>query len=495
MKNLLRIGLEIHAQILSKSKLFARSASVYWIDRPNQYVSLFDIAIPGTLPTLNKFCVEQAIKLGLALNGQINRISEFERKHYFYCDLPLGYQITQQKHPIISKATLETIIPNKSNTSIPLYTKTFYIDRIQLEQDSGKSITDISPNNTYVDYNRANIGLLEIVTTPCFNTTLEVTAFLKSLQQILRCLNVCNGNMEEGSLRCDINVSVHKPIINNNNNNKEIEYEKSNRVEIKNLNSFKNIEKAINYEYKRQNELIKSNMKINQETRKWNTIKNITEIMRNKETQVDYRFMSDPDLPLLHISNEWINEIKSKLPELPNQTYNRFLKQYKISPEQVLILLDNESAISLYEELAKKYDSSFLSSFITTDYIGKLRLSDMTINTSTISKKDLCEIIDLIIDNKISRLNGKHIIEKMLKGDKRNPLQIVKDENMIQVSDISSINEIIIKIISENPKEVESYKSGNKRVFKYFMGEIMKESKGKLDPKLCSKELKKQLDS
>lgn len=488
MDPLLKIGLEIHAQILSKTKLFSRSKAIFSIDRPNQYVSLFDYAIPGTLPILNKYCVEQAIKIGLTLNCNINKLSIFERKHYFYCDLPLGYQITQQSNPILSNGYYDTVIPNKSNQKIPQYTKRILINRVQLEQDSGKSIVDISPSFTYVDYNRADIGLLEIVTEPCFNTSTEVTAFLKTLQQLLRCLNVCNGNLEEGSLRCDVNVSVHKKLSDNT-------YSKSNRVEIKNLNSFHNIQQAINYEYNRQKNLINKNIKIDQETRRWNPLNNKTDVMRSKETFIDYRFMRDPDLPILIITDEWINQVRSQLPELPNQKYNRILKQYNIIPEQILILLENEGGIELFETLSKKYNPTFISSFITTDFIGILNNYSKTIKSNPIPINNVIEIIEMINNNTISRLIGKNIIEKILEGDKRTPKNIVKEENLSQITDINYLNELIENILKENDDKITIYKNGNKRIMKFFMGEIMKKSNGKVNPKICSKKLKEILDS
>ena len=467
------IGLEVHAQVTSNSKLFSGSSTKFGAE-PNTQVSLVDSAFPGMLPVINEFCVHQAIKTGLGLNAKINSYSVFDRKNYFYADLPQGYQISQYKNPIVGEGEITLDLPNGS--------KKVGIERLHLEQDAGKSIHDLDPANTFVDLNRSGVALMEIVSKPDLRSPDEVNAYVKKLRSIMRYLGTCDGNMQEGSLRADVNVSVRK----------EGEKKLGTRCEIKNVNSIKFMQAAIIYEAKRQVELLESGKKINQETRLFDTKKNETRSMRSKEDAHDYRYFPDPDLLPLNLKKNLIEEIKKNLPELPDQKKERFIKQYSLTPYEANILVSEKEISNYFEEVVKNSDKKLAKNWIMGDLFASLNEKNISISESLVTSNKMSQLIDSISSGIISGRTAKEVFEIMKEtGDE--PKKIIETKGLQQKSDPKELGQIIDKIISENKDKVTQYKSGKDKLFGFFVGQVMKASGGKANPQLVNDILKKKL--
>jgi len=467
------IGLEVHAQVLSKSKLFSSSPTKFGAE-PNTQVSLVDSAFPGMLPVINQFCIEQSIKTGLGLKAKINLNSVFDRKNYFYADLPQGYQISQYKNPIVGEGVVIL--------DMPYGTKKVGIERLHLEQDAGKSIHDMDPENSFVDLNRSGIALMEIVSKPDLRSPEEVNSYIKKLRSIMRYIGTCDGNMQEGSLRADVNVSVRKV------GDKKF----GTRCEIKNVNSIKFMQMAIEYEAKRQVELLESGKKIDQETRLFDTKKNTTRTMRSKEDAHDYRYFPDPDLLPLKIDKNLIDKLKKELPELPDQKKERFIKDYNLSSYEANILVSEKEISNYYEEVISECDKKLATNWITVELFAVLNKKNLSITQSPVSAKNLSSLIKMISSGKISGKIAKSVFDKMQDGDK-NPNQIVEKEGLLQQSDPKKLEKLISEVLLKNQDKVAEYKSGKVKLFGYFVGEIMKISKGKANPNLVNDILKTKL--
>ena len=467
------IGLEVHAQVSSNAKLFSNSSTKFGAD-PNSQVSLIDAAMPGMLPVINKFCVEQAIRTGLGLKAKINLNSVFDRKNYFYADLPQGYQISQYKYPIVGEG--EVFL------DMPYGAKKIGIERLHLEQDAGKSIHDQSPTKTFIDLNRSGIALMEIVSKPDLRSPEEVAEYIKKLRSIMRYLGTCDGNMEEGSLRADVNVSVRKV--------GALEF--GTRCEIKNVNSIKFIQLAIQYEAKRQVDLLEEGKFIDQETRLFDTKKNETRQMRSKEDAHDYRYFPEPDLPALRLESNFVEEIRKKLPELPDDKKKRFVNEYKISSYDAGVLTADKETSDYFEKVAKNSDVKLAITWVSGELFAVLNKHGLSIKDSPVSAENLTKLILLIMNNTISGRIAKDLFEIMLK-DSRDPKVLVEEKGMVQESNIGELEKIIDKVLQSNQDKVSEYKSGKDKLFGFFVGSVIKESKGKANPALVNELLKKKL--
>ena len=471
------IGLEVHAQVTSNSKLFSTSSTKFGAE-PNTQVSLVDAAFPGMLPVINEFCVKQAIKTGIGLKAQINKRSVFDRKNYFYADLPQGYQISQFKDPIVGEGKVILDMPDGH--------KEVGIERLHLEQDAGKSIHDMDPQSTFVDLNRSGVALMEIVSKPDLRSPDEVNAYIKKLRSIMRYLGTCDGNMQEGSLRADVNVSVRLKGIK----------EFGTRCEIKNVNSIKFMQMAINYEANRQVDLIEEGKTIDQETRLFDTKKNETRSMRSKEDAHDYRYFPDPDLLPLEVSDEFIESLKAEIPELPDEKKKRFMDEFKISPYEATILVSDIEVAKYFEEvvakMGKNKDMKLAVNWITGELFAVLNEKNLEISQSPISAKNLAKLINLIKNGTISGKIAKSIFEHMMDGD-LDPQKIVEEKGLKQESDPKALETLIDKIINENREKAIEYKQGKEKLFGFFVGQVMKNSGGKANPQMVNEILKKKL--
>jgi len=466
------IGIEIHAQVKSKSKLFSSSSTEFG-SGPNSQVSLVDAAMPGMLPVINKFCVEQAVRSGIGLNAKINNKSIFDRKNYFYQDLPQGYQISQFKDPIVGNGFVEI----KSDGQL----KKIGIERLHLEQDAGKSLHDQDPNLTFVDLNRSGIALMEIVSMPDMKSPEEAVEYVKKVRSILRYLDTCDGNMEQGSLRADVNVSVNKP-----------GNDLGTRCEIKNLNSFKYIYSAIIYEAKRQIKLIESGENIIQETRLYNIDSGETRSMRSKEDAHDYRYFPDPDLLPLVLEEDWIEKIKRSIPELPDSKKVRFIREYNLSEYDASVIVADKSTSDYFEKVVKGRDSKLVTTWITSELFSILNKKNLSIDNSPVSPNNLGELIDHIESGKISSRQAKDIFEEMWeKGDSAS--NIINKKGLSQINDESELKRLVQNVLSINPVNVEKYKNGKEKLFGFFIGEAMKLSKGRANPTILNKVMKLEL--
>ena len=467
------IGLEVHAQVTSNSKLFSSSSTKFGAE-PNTQVSLVDAAFPGMLPVINEFCVKQAIKTGIGLKARINKRSVFDRKNYFYADLPQGYQISQFKYPIVGEGTVILDMPNGQ--------KEVGIERLHLEQDAGKSIHDMDPQNTLIDLNRSGVALMEIVSKPDLRSLDEVNIYIKKLRSIMRYLGTCDGNMQEGSLRADVNVSVR---IKGSD-------KLGTRCEIKNVNSIKFMQMAINYEANRQVDLIEDGKTIDQETRLFDTKKNETRSMRSKEDAHDYRYFPDPDLLPLEVTDDFIKKIKSDIPELPDEKKKRFIEKFKLSPYEATLLVSDIETSKYFEDVIKESDVKLATNWITCELFAVLNDKNLEISQSPISSKNLSKLINLIKDGTISGKIAKTVFEIMMDGDK-DPQKVVEEKGLKQESDPKALEVLINKVISDNPEKVKEYKSGKVKLFGFFVGQVMKISDGKANPQLVNDILKKNL--
>jgi len=467
------IGLEVHAQVLSESKLFSSAPTKFGAE-PNTQVSLVDAAFPGMLPVINEFCIKQAVKTGIGLNAKINKKSIFDRKNYFYADLPQGYQISQYKNPIVGEGSIVLDLTTGE--------KIVGIERLHLEQDAGKSIHDIDPQNTLVDLNRSGVALMEIVSKPDLRSLEEVNAYIKKLRSIMRYLGTCDGNMQEGSLRADVNVSVRK----------KGQKEFGTRCEIKNVNSVKFMQMAINYEANRQVGVIEEGGTIDQETRLFDIKKNETRSMRSKEDAHDYRYFPDPDLLPLELSDKFINDLKKNIPELPDEKKKRFIDKFKLSPYEANILVSDIETSKYFEEVIEKSDVKLSTNWITGELFALLNEKNLEISQSPITAKNLSKLINLIKDGTISGKIAKSVFEIMA-DEGKDPQIIVEEKGLKQQSDPKEIEKLIDKVITDNPDKVKEYKSGKDKLFGFFVGQVMKVSGGKANPQLVNEILKKKL--
>jgi aspartyl-tRNA(Asn)/glutamyl-tRNA(Gln) amidotransferase subunit B len=468
------IGIEIHAQVNSKSKLFSSSSTDFG-SAPNTQVSLVDAAMPGMLPVINKFCIEQAVKSGLGLNAKINSKSIFDRKNYFYQDLPQGYQISQFKDPIVGEGSIEIDLDGEK--------KVIGIERLHLEQDAGKSLHDQDPNLTFVDLNRSGIALMEIVSKPDMASPEEAVAYVKKVRTILRYLDTCDGNMEQGSLRADVNISVRKE-----------GDELGTRCEIKNLNSFKHINAAINFEVDRQIKVIENGEKIKQETRLYDVTLDKTRSMRSKEDAHDYRYFPDPDLLPLKLDQNWIDELKKELPELPDDKKARFIEQYKISEYDAEVLTSDRLTSEYFENVAKNRNAKLVVSWVASELFAILNKLNLTIEKSPVNSEQLGDLIDEIENGIISNRAAKEVFEEMCESSK-SVKEIINDKGLVQISDTSEIEKFIDQVLIENPDNVQKYKEGKTKLLGFFIGEVMKATKGKANPGLLNQIVKKKLDN
>ena len=467
------IGLEVHAQVTSESKLFSTSSTKFGA-APNTQVSLVDAALPGMLPVINEYCVKQAIKTGIGLKAKINKRSVFDRKNYFYADLPQGYQISQFKDPIVGEGKVILDMPDGQ--------KEVGIERLHLEQDAGKSIHDLDSKNTFVDLNRSGVALMEIVSKPDLRSPDEVNAYVKKLRSIMRYLGTCDGNMQEGSLRADVNVSVRRK------GTKEF----GTRCEIKNVNSIKFMQMAIEYEANRQVDLIEDGQSIDQETRLFDTKKNETRSMRSKEDAHDYRYFPDPDLLPLEVSDDFIEKLKLEIPELPDEKKKRFIEKFKLSPYEATILVSDNETSNYFENVIKKSDVKLATNWIIGELFAALNEKNLEITESPISAGNLSKLINLIKDGTISGKIAKTVFENMMEGDK-DPKKIVEEKGLKQESDPKALEALIDKVIDDNREKATEYKSGKVKLFGFFVGQVMKVSGGKANPQLVNEILKKKL--
>ena len=469
------IGLEVHAQVTANSKLFS-GAPITFGGEPNTQVSLVDAAMPGMLPVLNEYCVEQAIKTGLGLGAQINKLSVFERKNYFYPDLPQGYQISQYAHPIVGKGEIEIDLPDGS-------TKAIGVTRLHLEQDAGKSLHDQHATKTFVDLNRSGQALMEIVSEPDMRSADEAAAYVRKLRTILRYLGTCDGNMDEGSMRCDVNLSMRRAGT-----------EKfGTRCEIKNVNSIRYVQAAIEFEARRQVEVLEEGGTIAQETRLWDPRRNETRSMRSKEEAFDYRYYPDPDLLPLELDDDQIARVKATLPELPDTKKKRFTGEYGLSAYDAGVLVAEQSRAEFYEKvLAGKRDPKVAANWLITELLGGLNKGGHDIEASPIPPDALGELIDLLADNTISGRIAKDVFAEMFATGKRAGA-IVEEKGLRQVTDTGAIDAVIDAVIAKNQDKLAEYRAGKDKLFGFFVGQVMKESGGKANPALVNQALKVKL--
>ena len=472
------VGLEVHAQVKSNSKLFSSSSTKFG-STPNSQVSLVDAAMPGMLPVINEYCIEQAVKAGLGLKAKINKYSVFDRKNYFYADLPQGYQISQYKFPIVGKGIITIDLPNGTSKEIRIV-------RLHLEQDAGKSLHDQHPSKTYVDLNRSGVALMEIVSEPDIRSSEEAGIYISKLRTILKYLDVCDGNMQEGSLRADVNISVKKP---------NDQY--GTRCEIKNLNSIKFIKQAIDYEAKRQINIIENGELIEQNTLLFDTQSGKTKPMRSKEQAHDYRYFPDPDLLPLKLTDAFIEDIKKNIPELPDQRKSRYINNYNLSNYDASILTSEKETSDYFDKVINsdkdlRIYSKIIVNWITSELFAFLKKENVKIEDSPVSPNNLGELIKLIITDKISGKIAKEVFEEMFNTSK-SPETIVEDKGLTQVSDSKEIERIIDNILYYNKDKVVEYKKGRTKLLGYFVGQVMRESKGKANPKILNQILSKKL--
>tara|TARA_R110000751_G_scaffold18294_3_gene55816 strand:+ start:13501 stop:15012 length:1512 start_codon:yes stop_codon:yes gene_type:complete len=482
------MGLEIHAQVASNAKLFSGASTAFGAD-PNCNVSLVDAAMPGMLPVINRKCVEQAIRTGLGLKAEIHHYSRFDRKNYFYPDLPQGYQISQFAHPIVGEGEIDVDVEPAHGGEA--YSFTCRIERLHLEQDAGKSIHDMDPNSTYVDLNRSGVALMEIVSKPDVRSPAEAAAYVKKIRAIVIALGTCDGDMDKGNLRADVNVSVCKPG----------QYEKfretgdfshlGTRCELKNMNSFRFIQQAIEYEARRQIEIIEGGGTVDQETRLFDPVKVETRSMRSKEDAHDYRYFPDPDLLPLEIEQAWIDEIKASLPELPDQKRARFESEYGISHYDAGVLIADADKAEYFETVAKGRDAKLAANWVTQELFGYLNKEGLELADSPVSAEALGGLIALISDETISGKIAKDVFARMIAGEGE-AAAIVEKHGLKQVTDTGAIEKVVDEIIAANPEQVEKVKE-KPQTLGWFVGQVMKASGGKANPKAVNDILKAKL--
>ena len=468
------MGLEVHAQVVSQAKLFSGAPTEFGAD-PNTQVSLVDAAMPGMLPVINAHCVAQAVRTGLGLNAQINLRSVFDRKNYFYADLPAGYQISQYKDPIVGEGAVEIELKDGA-------TKTIGIERLHLEQDAAKLLHDQHPTQSYIDLNRSGVALMEIVSKPDLRSSDEAAAYLTKLRSILRYLGTCDGNMEEGSMRCDVNVSVRKA--------GDSAY--GTRCEIKNVNSIRFVRQAIEYEARRQIGVIEGGGTIRQETRLFDPGKGETRSMRSKEDAHDYRYFPDPDLLPLVLEPDFVARLKAGLPELPDAKKARFVKDYGLSVYDAGVLVAEQETALFFETVAKGRDAKQAANWLTGDFFAMLNRRGVVIAQSPISAAHLGKLLDLIADGTISGRIAKDLFLAMEETGK-DPAVLVEERGLKQVTDTGAIEAAIMAVVDANPDKVAAYKA-KPSMFGWFVGQVMKSTGGKANPKAVNDILRKALD-
>ena len=467
------IGLEVHAQVISKAKLLSGAATDFGAE-PNTQVSPVDAAFPGMLPVINRHCVEQAVKTGLGLAAEINLHSVFERKNYFYPDLPAGYQISQYQQPVVGHGRVSLDMPDGTVREIG-------ITRLHLEQDAGKSLHDQHPTLTFVDLNRAGVALMEIVSEPDLRSAEEAGLYLRKLRSILRYLRTCDGNMEEGSLRCDCNVSVRRP-----------GEPLGTRCEIKNLNSIRYVMQAIEYEARRQIELIEEGGRVEQQTRLFDDARGITRPMRSKEEAHDYRYFPDPDLLPLVLDPDWVKRLSAELPELPDAKKARFVSEYGLSADDADVLVAEKETARFFEQVAQGRDAKTAANWVMGEMFGALNRLGSRIEQSPVSAEQLGALIDLIADGTISGRLAKDVFAEMFASG-ADPAAIVEAKGLRQVTDSSAIEAAIDAVLSAQADKVAEYRAGRDKLYGFFVGQIMRATQGKANPTLVNHLLKKKL--
>jgi len=468
------IGLEVHAQVVSDAKLFSGASTAFGAE-PNAQVSFVDAAFPGMLPVINRACVEQAVKTGLGLSATINEVSVFDRKNYFYPDLPAGYQISQYKQPIVGEGHLDIDLASGE-------TKRVGIERLHLEQDAGKSIHDQHPQKTYIDLNRAGVALMEIVSKPEMRSPEEAGAYMRKMRALVRYLGTCDGNMEEGSLRCDANVSVRRPGEG-----------LGTRCELKNINSIRFVMQAIEYEARRQVEVLEDGGTIRQETRLFDSAKGVTRPMRSKEHAHDYRYFPDPDLLPLVLDRKWIEEVRASLPELPDAKKARFVSDYKLTPYDAGVLVAEKENAEFFEVVARgRKDPKLAANWVIVELFGALNRLGRDIASSPVSARQLAGLLDLIENDTISGRIAKDVFGFMVETG-RDAAAIVEERGLRQVTDTGAIEAAIDKVIADSAAKVAEYRGGKQALFGWFVGQVMKSTGGKANPAAVNELLRKKL--
>ena len=467
------VGLEVHAQVTSRAKLFSGASTAFGAE-PNTQVSFVDAAFPGMLPVINKAAVEQAVKTGLGLNAEIHKISRFDRKNYFYADLPAGYQISQFAHPIVGTGQIEI---ERADGSV----KNIGITRLHLEQDAGKSLHDQHPTKTFLDLNRAGVALMEIVSEPDIRSPDEAGAYVRKLRTILRYLGTCDGNMEEGSMRADVNVSVRKH-----------GEDYRTRCEIKNVNSVRFVMLAVEAEALRQIEVWESGGTVMQETRLFDPGRGVTRPMRSKEDAHDYRYFPDPDLLPLVLDQAWIDDLKAHLPELPDAKKARFISDYGLSAYDAGVLVAEQAMAKFYETVAEGRDKKLAANWVTGDFFAAMNRLGRSVEDPPVNAAHLGQLLDLMADNTINGKIAKDVFEAMVETGKA-PATIVDEKGLRQVTDTGAIDAAVDKIIAANQDKVAEYRSGKDKLFGFFVGQVMKAMAGKGNPALVNDTLKRRL--
>ncbi|SUS04765.1 Aspartyl/glutamyl-tRNA(Asn/Gln) amidotransferase subunit B [Candidatus Defluviicoccus seviourii] len=468
------IGLEVHAQVISKAKLFSGAATDFGAE-PNTQVSYIDAGFPGMLPVLNGLCIEQAVRTGLGLNAQINFESVFERKNYFYADLPQGYQISQYQRPLVGEGQVTIDLADGS-------TKEIGIERLHVEQDAGKSLHDQHPRHTLIDLNRSGVALMEIVSKPDIRGPEEAGAYLRKLRAIMRYLGTCDGNMEQGSMRCDINVSV-RPVGEN---------ALRTRAEVKNVNSVRFVMQAIEREAERQVGVYDAGGTVVQETRLYDSARGETRSMRAKEYAHDYRYFPDPDLLPLNLTPEFVAEIKATLPELPDQRKARFITAYGLNAYDASVLVAEKEASEYFEQVAKGRDGKTAANWVITNLFAVLNKQGRAITDSPIGPDALGSLLDLIADGTISGRIAKDVFEIMAETG-ADPRAIVAERGLRQITDEGAIEAAVDKVVAANPTQVEQFRAGNDKVLVWLVGQVMKATQGKANPKAVNELLRQKL--
>ena len=471
------IGLEVHAQLLTKSKLFSAASAQYGAD-PNTQACAVDIALPGVLPVMNKEAARMAVKLGLAIGAAINKRSVFARKNYFYPDLPKGYQISQYELPIVAKGKLKVDVDGVE--------KTIGVTRAHLEEDAGKSLHEDFHGMSGIDLNRAGTPLLEIVSEPDMRSSKEAVAYLKKLHTLVRYLEICDGNMQEGSFRCDANVSVRPK------GQKEL----GTRAELKNINSFRFVERAIEFEVARQIEVLEGGGKVAQETRLYDSIKDETRPMRSKEEANDYRYFPDPDLLPLVLEENFVQEVGRSLPELPDAKKDRFMRDYALSLYDAGVLTSTHEMAAYYEAAVKasQVDPKLVANWVTVELSAFLNRDNRSISDAPVTAQVLAGLMRRIADNTISGKIAKDVFEAMWSGE-GDADSVIEKKGLKQITDTAAIEKAIDEILAKNPKQMEQYKSGQEKLFGFFVGQVMKATQGKANPAQVNALLKKKLQS
>ena len=467
------VGLEVHAQVRAEAKLFSAAATAFGAE-PNTQVSLVDAALPGMLPVINEACIAAAVRTGLGLDAEIHRRSVFDRKNYFYPDLPAGYQISQYSQPIVGRGRVVLDLPDGSVREVG-------ITRLHLEQDAGKSLHDREPGHTCVDLNRAGVALMEIVSEPDLRSPEEAGLYLRKLRAILRYLGTCDGNMEEGSMRADVNVSVRRPGAGYGT-----------RCEIKNLNSVRFVEQAIRYEARRQVEVIEDGGTIEQETRLFDAARGVTRSMRSKEEAHDYRYFPDPDLLPLELGEDYIEAQRAALPELPDARKRRYVEELGLSAYDAAVLVAEKETADYFEAVAAGRDPKLAANWVTVELFGALNKAGRTVADSPVSARALSELLGLIADGTVSGRIAKTVFEEMFASG-RGAAAIVEEKGLVQVTDRDAIEELVDSVLAEHDDKVAEYRGGKGKLLGFFVGQVMKGSRGRASPRLVNEVLKSKL--